>query len=891
MIRNRAFLVPEVVQTSAMDCGPAALKCLLEGFGTPLGYERLREACQTSVDGTSIDTLEDLAVRLGQDAEQIMIPADHLFLAEGEALPAIVVVRLPNGFTHFVVLWRAHGPLAQVMDPAVGRRWLSRRRFLRELYIHTTTVPASAWREWAGTEAFMRPLERRLRNLRVPDGGDAAARALEDPGWKGLARLDASVRLADALVASGGLARGAEAAALVGALGSGPEGEAAAIPPAYWFVRAGADGGGEPELSMTGALLVRVRPKAGAAAPGPAAREDLPADLKAALDEPPARPLRKLAALAFADGRLAPVALAGSILVAGLAVLFEAVFFRSLLDLGRDLRLGDQRLAAIGVLVAFLFALVGVETSITSGVLWVGVRLEARLRMAFLEKLPRLGDRYFRSRLASDMAQRAHSVATLGRLPETGHFVARNALTLLFMAAGITWLDARVGGLAFLSAGLTFAILLGTFPLLRERDMRLRSHTAALSQVYLDGFLGLVPIRSHGAERALRREHDDLLTRWLGAGLSFQRVVVVQELLLGVAGFGLAAAIVVRHLAAGPNPGSVLLLAYWAVNIPLVSFDLATAFRQLPAARNIALRLLEPLGARDDDAPQVEALATAPEGADMPRSAAEAGGARVDLEGVAVVAAGHVILDGIDLALEPGAHVAVVGRSGAGKTTLLGLLLGFHPPARGRVLVDGAPLAGAPLARLLAETAWLDPEVRLWNRSLLDNVLFGAPDGDLARATEAIGRADLGDLVTKLPDGLQTSLGEGGGLVSGGEGQRVRFGRALTRDARLALLDEPFRGLPREKRRELLARARESWAMATLLCVTHDVDDVAAFPRVLVVDGGRIVEDGNPAALLADPGSRLSAMLAELRLVEKSVARTAGWRRLALDGGRITEAP
>lgn len=107
--QRKRFLVPEVVQTSAMDCGPATLKCLLEGFGIPVSYGRLREACQTDVDGTSIDTLEETAIQLGLDAEQVMIPADHLLLAEAQALPAIVVVRQPNGLTHFIVVWCHHG--------------------------------------------------------------------------------------------------------------------------------------------------------------------------------------------------------------------------------------------------------------------------------------------------------------------------------------------------------------------------------------------------------------------------------------------------------------------------------------------------------------------------------------------------------------------------------------------------------------------------------------------------------------------------------------------------------------------------------------------------------------------------------------------------------------
>src|SRR3569832_447942 len=84
--RSRRFFAPEVIQTSAMDCGPAALKCLLEGHGVGVSYGRLREACQTSVDGTSIDMLETLAQQLGLDAEQVMMPADNLLLPEAAAL-------------------------------------------------------------------------------------------------------------------------------------------------------------------------------------------------------------------------------------------------------------------------------------------------------------------------------------------------------------------------------------------------------------------------------------------------------------------------------------------------------------------------------------------------------------------------------------------------------------------------------------------------------------------------------------------------------------------------------------------------------------------------------------------------------------------------------------
>jgi hypothetical protein len=248
------FFAPEVVQTSAMDCGPAALTCLLEGFGIGASYGRLREACQTDVDGTSIDTLEEIAVRLGLDAEQIMVPVDHVLLTEAAVLPAIVVIRLPNGFTHFVVVWRRHGPFVQIMDPASGRRYWTSEDLLSRLYVHETDVPVESFQEWVESEDFMRPLRRRMRDV-----GVGASSLLEDEkakGWRAIARLDAGTRMVASLVSNGALRRGAEAAKFLRAALDDPD----AIPESYFTGRvvAGADGAGLEEVRLRGAVLVRI---------------------------------------------------------------------------------------------------------------------------------------------------------------------------------------------------------------------------------------------------------------------------------------------------------------------------------------------------------------------------------------------------------------------------------------------------------------------------------------------------------------------------------------------------------------------------------------------------------------------------------------------------------
>jgi ABC-type multidrug transport system fused ATPase/permease subunit len=145
-------------------------------------------------------------------------------------------------------------------------------------------------------------------------------------------------------------------------------------------------------------------------------------------------------------------------------------------------------------------------------------------------------------------------------------------------------------------------------------------------------------------------------------------------------------------------------------------------------------------------------------------------------------------------------------------------------------------------------------------------------------------------VLERLPEGLQTPLGEGGTAVSGGEGQRVRVGRALLRtDARLVVMDEPFRGLDATARRSLLETARRTWRNATLVCVTHDLADTRGFDRVLVMEGGRIVEDGAPFDLARFPGSRYHKLIEQEIELKRDLFGKANWRRIEMAEGTPTE--
>ena len=852
-----------------MDCGPASLKCLLEGFGTPASYGRLREACQTGVDGTSIDTMESVANQLGLEAEQIMLPLDHLLLSVSKTLPAIVVVRLPSGLTHFVVAWRRHGSVLQVMDPAVGRRWVPCAQFAREVFSHSMPAPAADWREYASSDDFQAALRERLGNLRLSRAaiGRLCARALADPSWRGLAALDAGARLLAALKRTDGVRSSRDCMLLLDRLCAHPE----LIPARYWSVRPGPmDDEGQEQVLMRGAVLVRVRGKRSE----PAAEPLLP-ELAAAIQERPLSPARELLRALHQSGVLSLGVLIAALAIGAGGVLVEAILLRGIFDIADGLHLAGQRLGAMAAILLFSSALLLFEVPLFAGALRFGRQLENRFRLAFFSKIPRITDRYFHSRLTSDMAERAHVIHRLRNMPGQVRMALQAIFGLCATAAGIIWLSPGAAPFVVLTVAIALLPAFSAQSVLIERDLRVRSHLGALARFYLDAMLGLFAIRAHGAERSVRREHEKLLGEWAHAALRLQRTVVSIEALQLTAMFGLIAALFLLHPLQGADIGRVLLVVYWALNLPVLGQEFNALARQYPNHRNTVIRLLEPLRAPE------ESSAGAGD-ACVPASAAPS----IEFHDVSVEASGHTILENINLQIEAGKHVAIVGPSGAGKSSLAGLLLGWLKPSRGRILTGGLPL---DCDRLRSQTAWVDPAVQLWNRSLLSNLTYGS-QADAGRIGRSIDLALLRSVLENLPQGMQTRLGEGGGLVSGGEGQRVRLARAMLRaDVRLIILDEPFRGLDREKRRHLLARARDLWRDCTLLCITHDIEETRDFDRVLVIEQGRIAENGTPHELCASPGSRYAQLLEAEAQTRSGLWSRSIWRRIRIHSGRIVE--
>jgi len=902
--QRRRWWVPEIVQTSVMDCGPATLTCLLEGFHIPASYGRLREACQTNVDGTSIDAVESVARQLGLDAEQVMLPPDDLWLPETNALPALVVVQQASGLLHFVIVWRRVGRWLQLMDPGVGRRWVSCHQFTHQLHIHNLPVETAEWYDWATSDEAVGILLARLRRLGASEA-DAMRRvrlAKEQETWQAMAGLDAAARMVERLAISGGLRRGPQTIRLLESLltqaSVQPPGSCLAIPATYWSVAPANTQGDVSRVILRGAVLLRIRgrlPEANPSLTNAKPGSGLAPELAAALNEKPVRPLRELLGLMRGEGILTPFALLGAIGLGVGAVLIESLLFRGLFELAAVFTVASQRLFALGALVSFLLLLWACELPILSEALRLGRHLETRLRVAILEKLPTLHDRYLHSRPISDMADRSHSLALVRGLPALAVHVVQSCWELLFTVVGIGLIAPHSLPLAVTLVCLSLGLALLAQQPMREGDLRLRGHTAALNGFSLDALRGSAPIQTHSAERAVRREHEGLLVEWAHASRRLLTLSLIVQSGLSLIAVCLIGVLVLHHLHMVGVTGSLLLLVYWVIKLPTLGKGLATMVLQYPAHHNIVMRLLEPLNAPTDMTTMSEQDRTDSSGNQVKPNDSVSGvlslsGVEIEFRGITVVAAGHTILQDITLHIRPGEHLAIVGPSGAGKSSLLGLLLGWHHAAAGRIFVDRQPLTEAQVLALRPETAWVDPAIQLWNRTLLENVSYGHTRGDLSELGALLERADLTHVMTRLPDGLQHPLGEGGAHLSGGEGQRVRLARAMWQDAvRLVLLDEPFRGLDREQRHRHLQHARASWKDATLLCVTHDVTETQMFDRVVVIENGSIVEAGAPELLAATLTSRYRALLDTDATARQELWSEAQWRRLRLERGQVQE--
>ncbi len=379
------------------------------------------------------------------------------------------------------------------------------------------------------------------------------------------------------------------------------------------------------------------------------------------------------------------------------------------------------------------------------------------------------------------------------------------------------------------------AMLLSTrrFATTHERRLRTWHETAEAYSTHTQTLLGaLATIRAAGAQQRDRVRFEAETERFVSAGyaaaVATARHQAFQGAMAAIA--GVAVLIVGGVLVARDELSLGGLFAFYAV-VALMLRQLSTALAAVPVVLDGAVAFK-----------RVRALAAADE------PDAYRGTERLDfrgaiaLEGVSFSYGDAPLLSGIDLRVDAGEQVCLVGANGAGKTTLMALLLGLYRPQRGAVLADGVPLARLDLDHLRGRIGAVLQDSVLFAGTLRENLTLGRPDATDAEVELALRAATADEVLGGLRDGLDTVLGEGGAGLSGGERQRIAIARAVLAQPRLLLLDEPTANLPADVSARVVANLSALAWRPTVVVITHDEHVAAQATRTVRVQGGALVE-------------------------------------------------
>jgi ATP-binding cassette subfamily B protein len=315
-------------------------------------------------------------------------------------------------------------------------------------------------------------------------------------------------------------------------------------------------------------------------------------------------------------------------------------------------------------------------------------------------------------------------------------------------------------------------------------------------------------------------------------------------------------AVLTAVLTAGVVAWGLLLWQHGQASVGDVVLLTTLAFGILHGTRDLAVALVD---LTQHIARLEEAMGTLlvphalPDHADAQRLHAGPGGVEFDHASFAYPGRPAVLKD-FNLTIRPGERVGLVGYSGAGKSTVLALLQRFYDVADGSVRIDGQDIRTVTQDSLRDAMAIVPQDISLFHRTVLDNIRYARPDASEPEVLAAAEMAHCRDFIEALPEGFNTMVGDRGVKLSGGQRQRLAIARALLKDAPILLLDEATSALDTESEQAIQAALDRLMAGRTVIAIAHRLSTLQSFDRIIVMDHGRIVDDGSPATLAARPG-------------------------------------
>ncbi|MFD1767390.1 ABC transporter transmembrane domain-containing protein [Sphingorhabdus buctiana] len=548
-----------------------------------------------------------------------------------------------------------------------------------------------------------------------------------------------------------------------------------------------------------------------------------------------------------------------ALLVAALSTLAIPMGSKYVIDNGFAQNGGDvapyfEALLAIvvilGIATAFRFYFVS----------WLGERVVADIRIAVQDNLLRLAPRFFEENRPAEIASRMTSdTAIIEQVVGTTVSVALRNIVI------------GVGGIALLfsmAPKLTAILLVGiplvVFPIvymgrrLEKASRSSQDRVADIGTITSESLGALKIVQAFGQENREQQRFADAVENTFTAAKKRIRIRALMTAIVIALIFGAITMLVwegAEQVAAGNiTSGTIMALVLYGGLVAGAFGALSEVYGDLVRAAGASARLAELM----QEVPEIAAPAN-PVAMPAPRGQIEFQNVKFRYPTRPEVAA----LDDFSLKIVPGETVAVVGPSGAGKSTLFQLAQRFYDPEAGTVRIDGVALTSADPAEFRQRMALVPQDTVLFAASARDNLRYGNWLADDAAIWAAAEQANAGNFLRELPQGLDTYLGEGGARLSGGQRQRIAIARALLRDAPILLLDEATSALDAESEKLVQDALEHLMEGRTTIVIAHRLATVRKADRIIVMDEGRIVEEGTHDALSKAGG--LYARLASLQ--------------------------